>query len=182
MTAHPYDLVIGLDRSDQKADLCLIDPHTGQRRSVISLAHPKPCGNGCWNSRSNIPAPRVGLCLEQPAVHLIPFLETYDWITLHLINPITLQKYRKAFVTSRAKDNTKSAEYLADRQLTHHTKLSVWAPEDGATRAVQLSLGRGGRTHWPEQPADRPVETVFSAGPHAVWRGSVALVGHGVPV
>jgi hypothetical protein len=25
-TSHPYDLVIGLDRSDQKADLCLIDP------------------------------------------------------------------------------------------------------------------------------------------------------------
>jgi hypothetical protein len=35
MTAHPYDLVIGLDRSDQKADLCLMDPHTGQRRTVV---------------------------------------------------------------------------------------------------------------------------------------------------
>ena len=23
---HPYDLVIGLDRSDKKADLCLITP------------------------------------------------------------------------------------------------------------------------------------------------------------
>jgi hypothetical protein len=34
-TSPPYDLVIGLDRSDKKADLCLIDTHTGQRRAII---------------------------------------------------------------------------------------------------------------------------------------------------
>ena len=32
---HPYDLVIGLDRSDKKADLRLITTATGQRRSAI---------------------------------------------------------------------------------------------------------------------------------------------------
>jgi hypothetical protein len=32
-TPHPYDLVIGLDRSDKKADLHLITTATGQRRS-----------------------------------------------------------------------------------------------------------------------------------------------------
>jgi len=31
----PYDLVIGLDRSDKKADLHLITTATGQRRSVV---------------------------------------------------------------------------------------------------------------------------------------------------
>src|ERR1017187_7725849 len=44
--------------------------------------------------RQEHPQARVGLCLEQPAVHLIAFLEAYDWITLYPINPITLQKYR----------------------------------------------------------------------------------------
>jgi hypothetical protein len=34
-TPHPYDLIIGLDRSDRKADLCLIDTHTGQRRAAV---------------------------------------------------------------------------------------------------------------------------------------------------
>ena len=33
--SHPYDLVIGLDRSDKKADLRLINTATGQRRSQI---------------------------------------------------------------------------------------------------------------------------------------------------
>ncbi|MEI2722161.1 MAG: hypothetical protein V9H26_01045 [Verrucomicrobiota bacterium] len=41
MTAHPYDLVIGLDRSDQKADLCLIDTHTGQRRTAVIATAPE---------------------------------------------------------------------------------------------------------------------------------------------
>lgn len=134
---HPYDLVLGLDRSDQKADLCLMDTHTGQRRGVVIDTAPEALWEWLLALRQQHPDARVGLCLEQPAVHLISFLEAYAWITLHPINPITLQKYREAFVTSRAKDDTKDAEYLADLLLTHHAKLPVWTPEDSATRAVQ---------------------------------------------
>ena len=136
-TPHPYDLVIGLDRSDQKADLCLIDTRTGQRRAEIIATAPEALWEWLLALRQQHPQARVGLCLEQPAVHLISFLEAYNWITLHPINPITLQKYREAFVTSRAKDDTKDADYLADLLLTHHAKLPVWSPEDSATRAVQ---------------------------------------------
>jgi len=39
-TAHPYDLVIGLDRSDRKADLGLIDTHTAQH--VQQSVDPSP--------------------------------------------------------------------------------------------------------------------------------------------
>lgn len=137
MTTVPYDLVIGLDRSDKKADLGLIDTHTGQRRSVSIDTAPEALWEWLAQLRQQYPGARVGLCLEQPAGHLIPFLEAYEWITLHPINPITLQKYREAFVTSRAKDDTKDAEYLADLLLNHHAQLPVWAPEDSATRAVQ---------------------------------------------
>ena len=137
MTANPYDLVIGLDRSDQKADLCLIDTHSGQRRPVLIDTAPEALREWLCELRQQHPAARIGLCLEQPAVHLICFLETYEWITLHPINPITLQKYREAFVTSRAKDDTKDAEYMADLLLTHQEKLPAWAPQDSATRAVQ---------------------------------------------
>jgi len=136
-TPHPYDLVIGLDRSDTKADLCLIDTHTGQRRSVVIDTAPEALWQWLLELRQQYPQARVGLCLEQPAVHLIGFLEAYAWITLHPINPITLQKYREAFVTSRAKDDTRDADFLADLLLSHQAKLPAWAPEDSATRAVQ---------------------------------------------
>lgn len=141
MNSHPYDLIVGLDRSDKKADLCLIDPRTGARRSVVIDTTPEALREWLAQLRQQHPDARVGLCLEQPAVHLISFLEAYAWLTLHPINPITLQKYREAFVTSRAKDDTKDAEYLADLLLTHHAQLPVWAPEDSATRAVQQLVG-----------------------------------------
>jgi len=137
MTTAPYDLVIGLDRSDQKADLCILDTQTGQRRTATLATDPEALWKWLAQLRQHHPQARVGLCLEQPAGHLIPFLEAYEWITLHPINPITLQKYREAFVTSRAKDDTKDAEYLADLLLNHHPKLPAWTPEDSATRAVQ---------------------------------------------
>ena len=137
MTVCPYDVIVGLDRSDKKADLCLIDVRTGQRRTATIDTAPEALWEWLLELRQQYPEARVGLCLEQPAVHLISFLETYAWITLHPINPLTLQKYREAFVTSRAKDDAKDAEYLADLLWSHHAKLPVWAPEDSATRAVQ---------------------------------------------
>ena len=137
MTASPYDLIIGLDRSDKKADLCLINTRTGQRRTVTVDTEPEALWDWLAQLRQQHPQARVGLCLEQPAGHLLSFFEAYQWITLHPINPITLQKYREAFVTSRAKDDTKDAEYLADLLLHHHAQLPVWVPEDSATRTVQ---------------------------------------------
>jgi transposase len=134
---HPYDLVIGLDRSDKTADLTLIDTRTGLRRSQIIDTAPEALWEWLAQLRQQFPQARVGLCLEQPAVHLISFLEAYEWITLHPVNPITLQKFREAFVTSRAKDDTQDADYLAELLYTHHAKLPVWAPEDSQTRAVQ---------------------------------------------
>ena len=66
-TPHPFDLVIGLDRSDRKADLHHIDTRTGQRwsRSIDTAAGgalamaaavaptsiPKPAWLCAWNNR-----------------------------------------------------------------------------------------------------------------------------------
>jgi transposase len=136
-TPHPFDLVIGLDRSDRKADLHHIDTRTGRRWSQSIGTAPEALWRWLLELRQQHPEARVALCLEQPAVHLIPFLESYEWLTLYPINPITLQKYREAFVTSRAKDDDKDARYMAELLLSHHDKLKVWAPEDSATRAVQ---------------------------------------------
>lgn len=137
MIAHPLELVIGLDRSDTKADLHLINTRTGECRSETIHTAPEAFCEWLQQLRQLHPQASVGLCLEQPAVHLIPFLETYNWITLYPINPITLQKFREAFVTSRAKNDTKDARYLAELLLAHRDKLKAWAPEDSATRGIQ---------------------------------------------
>ena len=59
---HPYDLFLGLDRSDKKADLCLIDTHTGQRRSVVLDTAPE----ALWEwLRRFLPPWLLGLPIEE---------------------------------------------------------------------------------------------------------------------
>ena len=103
-TPYPYDLVIGLDRSDRKVDLCLIDPRSDRRRTQILETSPETLHVWLRDLRRQYPQGRVAICLEQPALNLIGFLESYPWITLYPINPITLQKYREAFV-ERVRDD-----------------------------------------------------------------------------
>ena len=133
----PFDLVIGLDRSDRKADLYLIHTHSGKTEKQTISTSPEALHDWLAQLRQKHPAARVGLCLEQPAASLILFLESYPWIALYAINPITLQKFREAFVTSRAKDDGKDAQYLAELLQTHHQKLKPWQPDDSQTRRLQ---------------------------------------------
>jgi transposase len=136
-TNHPYDLVIGLDRSDRKADLQLIDTRTANTQKQTVATSPEELHDWLARVRQDHPQASVAICLEQPAANLILFLENYSWITLYPINPITLQKFREAFVTSRAKDDGKDAEYLAQLLLSHHDKLKPWQPDDTQTRQLQ---------------------------------------------
>jgi transposase len=136
-TNHPYDLVIGLDRSDRTADLHLIDTHTGTVQKQTVATSPEALQDWLAQLRQDHPQARVALCLEQPAANLIVFLETYSWINLYPINPISLQKFRETFVTSRAKDDGKDAQYLAELLLSHHDKLKPWQPDDSQTRQLQ---------------------------------------------
>ena len=133
----PYDLVIGLDRSDKKADLCLIDTHSGQYTAQTVETAPESLQAWLEQLRQRHPQARVALVLEQPGLNLLGFLEPVDWITLYAINPISLQKFREAFVISRAKDDSKDAYYLAELLLAHHDKLKAWRPEDPQTRLLQ---------------------------------------------
>jgi transposase len=142
-STHPYDLAMGLDRSDQKADIHLIDTRSGEVKKQTLATSPEDLFQWLAQLRQQHPQSRVAICLEQPAANLIPFLETYSWITLYPINPITLQKFREAFVTSRAKDDAKDAQYLAELLLAHHDKLQPWQPDDSPTRQLrQLVLHR----------------------------------------
>ena len=76
-TKTSYDLVAGLDRSDRKADLHFIETATGQSRSETLDSSPEKLRQWLLDLRQRHPNASVAICLEQPAGHLIPFLETY---------------------------------------------------------------------------------------------------------
>ena len=83
-TTHPYDLVIGLDRSDRKADLHYIDTRSGKQWSQIIETQPEALHDWLADLRQQYPDAKIGLCIEQPAGAIIPFLETYDRRQKHL--------------------------------------------------------------------------------------------------
>ena len=141
----PYDLVIGLDRSDRKADLHLINPRSAIAEKQTIRTSPEALHDWLYQLRQKHPQARMAICLEQLAANLILFLEPYSWITLYAINPITLQKFREAFVTSRAKDDGKDAQYLAQLLFTHHDKLKAWQPDDRQTRQLNNWWSIAGR-------------------------------------
>jgi transposase len=133
----PYDLIVGLDRSDASADLHLLDLKSQRRWSRTLSTAPEDLHDWLAELRQQYPTSRVAVCLEQPAVNLILFLEAYSWITLHAINPLTLQKFREAFVTSRAKDDGKDARFLAELTASHWDKLPLWKPDEALTRRLR---------------------------------------------
>ena len=53
----PFDRVIGLDRSDQKADLCWINPHPGERRTTVIAPAPEALWEGLLELRQHPPPP-----------------------------------------------------------------------------------------------------------------------------
>lgn len=136
-TPHPFELVIGLDRSDRRADLCVLDTSTGARTQHTIGTSPEALRGWAEALRATRPHGRIALCLEQPALNLLACLETYPWLTLYPINPVSLQSYRQALVTSRAKDDTKDARYLAEWLFHHHAELRAWVPEERRTRLLQ---------------------------------------------
>ena len=90
---HPYHLIVGLDRSDDKANLFYIDTCSGRRWSQVLDTAPERLHDWLVKLRHDYPRAKVALCIEQPAINLILFLEDYPWITLYPINPITLPKF-----------------------------------------------------------------------------------------
>ncbi len=139
----PYKLVIGLDRSDSRADLYSVDTRTNKGRSSTLDVSPESLLEWAEQLRKACPDGQIAICLEQPASNLLVFLENYEFITLYAINPVTLQKFREAFVTSRAKDDKVDAKFLAELVLSHCDKLTLWQPEDPQTRLLgQLVVHR----------------------------------------
>jgi hypothetical protein len=136
-TPHPHDLVIGLDRSDKKADLHLITPATGQRRSQTIDTAPEALWEWLLELCQQHPQARVGLCLEQPAVHLIAFLESYDWITLYPINPIIEHRMGTGGTRCPTFRNEASQRPTLNPQLS-----TLYAETDGPRRPAWRFSGK----------------------------------------
>src|SRR5829696_905427 len=132
-----YAAHIGIDWSDRKHDICLIDPVTGRREASILRHSPKTIDEWAAGLRSRFGGRQLAVCLEQSRGPLIYALMKYDFITLYPINPSTLARYREAFSPSRHKDDGTDAAYLAELLFSHCDRLRAWRPDDEQTRTLR---------------------------------------------
>lgn len=132
-----YAALIGIDWSDSKHDICLINPETQQREASILRHSSQTIDEWATALRVRFSGQPVAVCLEQSRGPLIFALMKYDFLTLYPVNPATLAKYREAFSPSRHKDDASDAAYLAELLLHHREHLRAWQPDDEQTRCLR---------------------------------------------
>lgn len=109
-----YAALVGIDWSDAKHDVCLLDCASGRREAAVIKHTPEELDQWADSLRQRYQNQQVAICLEQARGPLVYALLKYDFLTLYPINPKTLAKFREAFTTSRAKDDPGDAAYLAN--------------------------------------------------------------------
>ncbi len=136
--AEHFAALIGIDWSDTKHDLCLVDTATGSLEPSVIKHTPESLDAWARGLRQRFGGVPIAVCLEQSRGPLIYALLKYDFLVLYPINPKTLAKFREAFSPSRAKDDPTDAEYLVELLVHHRNRLKPWVPDDQPTRTLQL--------------------------------------------
>ena len=137
---HPehFAALIGLDWSDRKHDLCLVDTTSGSCELSVVNHTPEALNEWARALRSRFGGAPVAVCLEQSRGALIYALMKYDFLVLYPVNPQTLSRFREAFTPSRAKDDPSDAEFLVELLMHHRGRLKAWTPDDERTRSLRL--------------------------------------------
>jgi Transposase. len=128
---------VGIDWSDKKHDVCLVEAATGRKEFSVIKHSPQALNDWALQLRSRFAGQKVAVCLEQSRGPLIFALLKYDFLILYPIHPKTLSSYREAFSPSRAKDEPSDADYQVELVLKHRDRLKPWRPDDEKTRTLQ---------------------------------------------
>lgn len=127
---------IGLDWADQKHDLCLCPADSSKYEKSVIEHRPETLAQWIHELRQRFGGRPVAIALEQSRGALVAALMGYDFIILYPINPATVDRFRKAFAASGAKDDPGDAEFILEILMKHRDRLKVWKPDDVQTRKL----------------------------------------------
>jgi transposase len=128
---------VGIDWSDKKHDICLVEAATGRKEFSVIKHSSHTLNDWALQLRSRFAGQKLAVCLEQSRGPLLFALLQYDFLVLYPIHPKTLSNYREAFSPSRAKDDPTDAEYQVELLLSHRDRLKPWRPDDEKTRTLR---------------------------------------------
>ncbi len=132
----PLAARIGLDWADAHHDVALQEASsdTIERRRIRHT--PEALVEWITELRLRFGNRPVGICVELSRGPLIHALLEHDFIVLFPVNPVTLKRFREAFVPSGAKDDPPDADFLLELLAKHSDRLRTWRPDDPKTRAL----------------------------------------------
>ena len=133
-----FAALIGIDWSDTKHDICLVDCATGSQEHSIIRQQAEALDQWVRALHTRFRGERIAVCLEQSRGPLLYALLKYDCLVLYPINPKTLARFREAFTPSRAKDDKSDAEYLVELLLHHRSRLRAWLPDSELSRTLSM--------------------------------------------
>lgn len=138
MTTSAVAAWVGLDWADRKHDVCL-KPVAGGACEYSQIEHrPEAIDAWAFGLRDRFPGQKIAVCLEQRKGALIYALLKYDFLVLYPVNPQTLCRFRRAFKTSRAKDDPSDAAWMVELLERHPDKLTPWQPDTALVRQLRL--------------------------------------------
>ena len=128
---------VGIDWADQKHDICLSLPGSDARE--LSVIEHRPAAIEAWarGLRERFQGAPVAVCIELTQGPIVSALLEHDFFVLFPVNPTTLATYRRAFTTSRAKDDPSDAEVAVDILTRHRDKLTRLHQETPAMRMLR---------------------------------------------
>jgi transposase len=139
MPEEPIDFAafIGIDWADQKHDVCLCLPGSAAREQSV-IEH-RPAAIEAWarGLRERFKGAPIAVCIELAQGPIVSALLEHDFFVLFPVNPTTLARYRRAFTTSRAKDDPTDAEVAVDILTRHRDKLAPLRQEGPAMRMLR---------------------------------------------
>jgi transposase len=133
-----FAALVGIDWADRKHDVCL-KPVAGGACEFVQVEHrPEALDAWAYALRDRFAGQRIAVCLEQRKGPLIYALLKYEFLVLFPVNPQTLARIRRAFKTSRAKDDPTDAAWMVELLERHPDKLTAWQPDTAAVRQLRL--------------------------------------------
>src|ERR671922_2429605 len=136
-TSHDtFAAFVGIDWADAKHDGCLQTAGSA-KRECFQLEHtPEAIDAWVTTLRTRFSGQPVAVCLELTKGPIVSALRKYDFLVLFPVNPLTVARYREAFIPSRAKDDPSDAELQVELLLKHRDKLKPLQPQGSAMRAL----------------------------------------------
>src|SRR5712691_8290812 len=137
-TSHDtFAAFVGIDWADAKHDGCL-QTAGSTKRECFQLAHtPEAIDAWVTTLRTRFNGQPVAICLELNKGPIVSALRKYDFLVLFPLNPLTLARYREAFIPSRAKDDPTDAALQFELLLTHRDTLQPLKPQSPTMRALE---------------------------------------------